>query len=149
MIKGINPKFIDKLKRNAFNVWKSKVPDTDKQKRKLANMLNRYLLAPKPHRVLIKEPEQEIVDMMTGYHKLKNYKAKPISDFCKNLLNIKRQIGRMKRSLLLKKFISGLDAYILIKGRNTLSKWNRKAKLMETNEKAKEIQDYLRPKIQN
>lgn len=98
MIKGINPKFIDRLKRNAFNVWKSKVPDTDKQKRKLANMLNRYLMAPKPHRVLIKEPEQEIVDMMTGYDKLKNQRAKPISDFCKNLMNIKRQIGRMKRS---------------------------------------------------
>ncbi|MGL4948237.1 MAG: hypothetical protein ACRC42_02505, partial [Mycoplasma sp.] len=149
LLSGIDPKFDKRLLRKAYNTWKSKLGDTDKQKQKMKDLFNRYLPTPKPHKVLIHDPEQELVDAMTAYDLLKHNKAKPIADFCSTLMNIKRQMDIMKRNLLLKKLYTSLGIYTKVKARTTLTKWNRKAKLMQVNEDAETIQDYIRPKLKN
>lgn len=102
LIKGLGPKNAMLDKRRAFNTWKKRLGDTGELIGKLRTLLDKYLMSPTMHRVMIKDHQENLVICMNAYDKLKQKNALPIQNFCRGLLPLKRQMNVMKRSKILR-----------------------------------------------
>lgn len=58
------------------------------------------------HKAMIKDNEEDIVNGMNDYHKLKQRNAKPIQKFCRGIINKKKLQNRNKN---LRNRITSLD----------------------------------------
>ena len=136
-------------KRRAFNTWKDRLSDTDAMRRKMIEMLNKYLMSEPIHEKMIHEPEQDIVNAMKAYYELKKNNARTIGNFTRGLLNIKRQFAILKRNKLLRKKVLSLDMSLYAKYKIMLSSWLRAANIIKTNENAQIIQRFLKSRLNN
>ena len=149
LINSLGPKGEYLMKKRAFNTWRDRIGDTDAMKRKMKELLERYLVSEPMHNKMIKQPVDDICDMMTAYYKLKKQKAKPICDFCRGLVNIRKQFNILKRSRALRNRMNKLDLMNLAKYHNAFTKWLRRAKALSAEENAKTIQKFLKSKLNN
>ena len=147
LLNKLAPKYALKLKQNAFENWISKLGDSDAIRKRLYKLLHDYLT--NIHDDLIGKHIRDLIDALKAYVLLKNNKAKPIKDFCRGLLNIKRQMEILRRNILLKKLFSSLGVYTTIKAKQALNNWLRNAKKKTTNDNADKIQKFLKSKLGN
>ena len=147
LLNKLNPKLLNTTRKHYFDTWRDRVGDTEEMKKRLRKLLFDYLN--KTRDDLISKPIHELTDAMKAYILLKQNKAKPIKDFCRGLLNIKRQMDILRRNILLKKLFNSLGVYTKVKGKQTLNKWLRNAKKGTTDDKADKIQNFLRSKLGN
>ena len=149
IINGIGPKSDLLNKRRAFSTWLSKLGDTNKLKRKLQNMFNKYLTSEPIFNELVLNPIRDLIDNMNTFDKLKHDNAKTISDYIIGLLNIKKQIAKMKRNKILHKTIHSLTTHNKHKLMNYFRKWIHNSNLLKLSDKATTIQDFIRSRLNN
>ena len=149
LLRRLNPRLMQIMKKNAFNTWLSKLGDTARMKKKFRRMVEDFTDGDRYYEEVYGKPAREIAEMMKAYYQLRMKKARPIHDFCRGLLNIKRMMEKMKTQLLLKKLVGSLGIFGRIKARLTLNKWNRNAKLKGVSDDAKAIQEFIRSKLGN
>ncbi|MCQ2815840.1 MAG: hypothetical protein MJ252_01105 [archaeon] len=135
--------------KQAWNIWKDKLGDTDRMKNKLSQLLRDYLESDPVHEVLIHEPEQEILKAMNKRNEDKIQNSSKISDFCRSIPNINNQLDRMKRTLLTKDIFNKTIDKLLGKYKSAFKKWKRNARLIKAEENAKKIQAFLRERLNN
>ncbi len=149
IIKKTLPKMQEKNKRKLFNVWKSKIKDTEKMKNKLNNILNKFLISNSIHEKLFKNNKNDIINSLKNYDKIKHEKGKILSNFVKNIKTIENRMNIMKRTILMKKILNSRSNEMNNKKKIYLSKWNLNAQKLKNNENADLIQVFIKNKLKN
>ena len=130
-----------------FDIWKSKLGDTEKMKNKLNALLKDYMYTRKFNQALYKKPKNDILDLFKGYSDQKKAAADKICKFVKGMMRIPVYNLKMKRNKLLDKIIKKKkDAIDDIK-RIYLRGFKRRAEKDKINENASIIQKFIEIKL--
>jgi len=147
LLSGYDDKARLEYLRIKFKWWRIRVGDTEKMKKELKDMVDRWTVSPVGHKKLVEEPKNDLVDAMKTWHKLKTDKAKDIQDYCKSLLFILQKMKNMKRNKLIHNKFAKLskDDYDKVKAKFIL--WRTNAQKLKQNDAATTIQNFARTKM--
>ena len=134
-------------KRKAFNIWYSKLGDTNRMKNKIKKLLDDYFLTKKINDSIYEEPKNIIVESIKNYDNLKKEKGQNLVDFVRGALIGKRTIKRMKISLFLNKKLRLKHKNLVEKAREILIRYHRKAQKIKNNKNAHVIQHFLKARL--
>ena len=147
MVTKTKPRIEFNDKKKAFNIWFSKIGDTNRMKNKIQKLFNDYILTKKINDAIFKEPKNAIVDSIKNYDNIKTQKGENIVDFIKGALNGNRTINKMKKTLFLNKKLRLKHKNLIEKAHEVLIKFHRNAQKMKNNKNAHIIQHFLKARL--
>lgn len=68
-----------------FDVWRSKIDDTQKMTNKLTDLLEDYIYTDRVHSALFKQPKEDLINLAKVYNDKRKEAAQKISNFVKRI----------------------------------------------------------------
>ena len=133
--------------RRAFNIWKSKLVDTEKMKTKINNLFDDYIYSEKVHEKIFKKPKEDLLNLLKQYNDKKKEAAHKISKFVKDIQKIPEYNKKMKRIILLNDILKKKQKLLDDIKKMYLLRFHRIAQKDKMNENASIIQKFIKRKL--
>ncbi len=147
IINEINPEIAKYHMKRCFDVWKSKVPDTQRMKNKIKLLFEDYLYSDKVHDGLFKNPKEDIVNLFKQYYDKKKNAAEKISKFAKNINLVKKYREKMLGILKLNKILNNKEKALNEIKRIQFIRYYRQTQKVKNDENARIIQKFIKEKL--
>ena len=141
------PNLAIKKMKTFFDVWRSKIGDTQKMTNKLTDLLEDYIYTDRVHSALFKQPKEDLINLAKVYNDKRKEAAQKISNFVKGIKKISEYNKTMRKYKLLDNIIKFNDKiYDKIK-KMYLRRFYRQAHKDKINENVTLIQKFIKKKL--
>ena len=143
----IIPSLYNKKMKNAIDIWKNKLGDTQKMKEKMKNLLDDYLYSDNIHQGLFKKPKEDIINLFKNYDDKRKDAGQKINKFVKGLIKVPKYIKKMLITKLLNSIINRKNNNIKEIKKIQLIRFYRQAQKAKADEGATTIQRFIKKKL--
>ena len=143
----INPEIAKYLMKRCIDVWKSKLPDTQRMKNKIHLLFEDYLYSDKVHEGLFNKSKEDIINLFRDYADKKKEAAEKISNFAKNINLIKRYKEKMLATLKLNRILNNKEKALDEIKRIQFIRYYRQTQKVKNDENARIIQKFIKEKL--
>ena len=147
IINVINPEIAKYHMKRCLDIWKSKLPDTQRMKNKIHLLFEDYLYSDKVHEGLFEQPKNDIIDLFKNYADRKKDAANKISKFAKNINLIKRYKDKMLAILKLNRILNNKEKAIKDIKKMQFIRYYRQTQKVKNHENARIIQRFIKEKL--
>ena len=143
----INPEIARYLMKRSIDIWKSKLPDTQRMKNKIHLLFEDYLYSDKVHAGLFDKSKEDIINLFRDYADKKKEAADKISNFAKNINLIKRYKEKMLAILKLNRILNNKQKALDEIKRIQFIRYYRQTQKVKNDENARIIQKFIKEKL--
>ena len=147
IINEINPEIAKYHMKRCLDIWKSKVPDTQRMKNKIHLLFEDYLYSDKVHDGLFRNSKEDIINLFKQYYDKKKRAADKISKFAKNINLVKKYREKMLAILKLNKILNNKEKALNEIKRIQFIRYYRQAQKLKNDENARIIQKFIKEKL--
>ena len=147
IINEINPEIARYHMKRCIDVWKSKLPDTQRMKNKIHLLFEYYLYSDKVHEGLFDKSKNDIINLFKDYSDKKKEAANKISKFAKNINLIKRYKEKMLALLKINKILNNKQKALKEIKRIQFIRYYRQTQKVKNDENARIIQKFIKEKL--
>ena len=133
--------------KRCLDIWKSKVPDTQRMKNKIHLLFEDYLYSDKVHDGLFRKPKEDIIELLKNYNDKKKEAANKISKFAKNINLVKEYREKMLAILKLNKLLNNKEKALKEIKKMTFIRYYRQTQKIKNDENARIIQKFIKEKL--
>ena len=147
IINEINPEIAKYHMKRCIDIWKSKLPDTQRMKNKIHLLFEDYLYSDKVHEGLFDKSKNDIINLFKDYSDKKKEAANKISKFAKNINLIKRYKEKMLALLKINKILNNKQKALKEIKRIQFIRYYRQTQKVKNDENARIIQKFIKEKL--
>ena len=147
IINEINPEIAKYHMKRCLDIWKSKLPDTQRMKNKIHLLFEDYLYSDKMHDVLFHKSKDDIINLFRDYADKKKEAANKISNFAKNINLIKKYKNKMLAILKLNRLLNNKNKALDKIKRIQFIRYYRQTQKVKNDENARIIQRFIKEKL--
>ena len=147
IINEINPEIAKYHMKRCIDIWKSKLPDTQRMKNKIHLLFEDYLYSDKVHEGLFDKSKNDIINLFKDYSDKKKEAANKISKFVKNINLIKRYKEKMLALLKINKILNNKQKALKEIKRIQFIRYYRQTQKVKNDENARIIQKFIKEKL--
>ena len=147
IINEINPEIAKYHMKRCIDIWKSKLPDTQRMKNKIHLLFEDYLYSDKVHEGLFDKSKNDIINLFKDYSDKKKEAANKISKFVKSINLIKRYKEKMLALLKINKILNNKQKALKEIKRIQFIRYYRQTQKVKNDENARIIQKFIKEKL--
>ena len=147
IINEINPEIAKYHMKRCLDIWKSKLPDTQRMKNKIHLLFEDYLYSDKVHEGLFDKNKNDIINLFKDYSDKKKEAANKISSFAKKINLIKRYKDKMLALLKINQILNNKEKALKEIKRIQFIRYYRQTQKVKNDENARIIQRFIKEKL--
>ena len=147
IINEINPEIAKYHMKRCLDIWKSKLPDTQRMKNKIHLLFEDYLYSDKVHEGLFDKNKNDIINLFKDYSDKKKEAANKISRFAKKINLIKRYKDKMLALLKINQILNNKEKALKEIKRIQFIRYYRQTQKVKNDENARIIQRFIKEKL--
>ena len=147
IINEINPEIAKYHMKRCLDIWKSKLPDTQKMKNKIHLLFEDYIYSDKVHNGLFDESKTDIIYLFKDYSDKKKEAANKISKFTKKINLIKKYKEKMLALLKINRILNNKEKVLKEIKRIHFIRYYRQTQKVKNDENARIIQRFIKEKL--